>query len=136
MDNEVPIQLPDQPIAEPNLNLDHEIELGEMVIEAFQRSNGIRGIVVWIDPMNAETISDDGENAGMGMELPNLDVTEDVDYEKTMVEMFENGHTPLYQGCSISHLVVMLPLFNLCTTHGVSNTFIDQFFSLLKVDLL
>jgi hypothetical protein len=24
----------------------------------------------------------------------------------------------------------------LCTTHGVSNTFIDQFFSLLKVDLL
>jgi len=69
-------------------------------------------------------------------ELPNhLDVEQEAKYEKTMVEMFHEAHTPLYAGCSTSYLATILLLLNLIITHGVSNTFVNELFTLLKCDL-
>jgi hypothetical protein len=49
--------------------------------------------------------------------------------------MFQEACTPLYEGCLASHLTAILLLLNLMTTHGVSKTFVDEFFALLKIDL-
>lgn len=71
----------------------------------------------------------------LSMELPNLETEDDVDYEKNMVEMFQDAQTSFYEGCPTSCLVTILLLLNLCITHGVNSTFIDELLYLPKVDL-
>jgi hypothetical protein len=52
-----------------------------------------------------------------------------------MAKMFKEAQRPLYEGCPTNHLTAILLLFNLVTTCGVSNTFVDELFTLLRVDL-
>jgi hypothetical protein len=49
--------------------------------------------------------------------------------------MYQEAHTPLYKGCPTNHLVAILLLFNLITTHGVNNLFVDELFALLRLNL-
>ncbi len=49
--------------------------------------------------------------------------------------MFQDAQTPLYEGCPTSHLATIFMLLNLLTTHGVSNAFVNELFTLLKVDI-
>ncbi len=41
----------------------------------------------------------------------------------------------MYEGCPISRLTTILLLFNLSSTHGVTNMFVDELFSLLRLHL-
>jgi hypothetical protein len=50
--------------------------------------------------------------------------------------MFTKTLTPLYEGSSTSMLSTTLLLLNLRTIHGVSNSFMDELFSLLQKELL
>jgi hypothetical protein len=59
----------------------------------------------------------------------------EVDHERTKVKMYKKAQTPLYEGCPNSRLASILLLLNLVTTHGVSNTFVDELFTILWVDL-
>jgi hypothetical protein len=49
--------------------------------------------------------------------------------------MLKDVQTPLYEGCPTSRLATILLLLNLCNTHGISNMFVDEFFSLLRFNL-
>jgi hypothetical protein len=49
--------------------------------------------------------------------------------------MFQDAQTLLYEGSPTSHLATIFMLFNLLITHGVSNAFANELFTLLKVDL-
>jgi hypothetical protein len=53
---------------------------------------------------------------------------------QNMDDMFQEAHTPLFQGCPTNRLARILSLFNLVTMHGVSNALVDKLFSLLKID--
>jgi hypothetical protein len=48
-----------------------------------------------------------------------------------MEELLTKAKTPFYDGCSTSMLVATLLLLNLNTVHVVSNTCMDELFSLL-----
>jgi hypothetical protein len=52
-----------------------------------------------------------------------------------MSEMIQEAHTPHYEGCPTSCLATILLLLNTLTTHGVSNTFVDELFTLLTFSL-
>jgi hypothetical protein len=52
-----------------------------------------------------------------------------------MSKLFHKACIPLYEVCPTNCLDGIILLFNLITTHGVSNTFVDEFFPLLKFDL-
>jgi hypothetical protein len=64
------------------------------------------------------------------MNFPNLGRNANGDYENTMTNMWKEAQIPLYEGCPINCLATILLLLNVCTTHGVSNAFVDEFFSL------
>jgi hypothetical protein len=49
--------------------------------------------------------------------------------------MYQEAHTSLYGECPTSHLVAIMLLLNLITTHGVNNLFVDELFALLRLDL-
>jgi hypothetical protein len=49
--------------------------------------------------------------------------------------MFQETQTPFYKICLISHLIAILLLMNLVITYGVTNVFVDELFTLMKVDL-
>ncbi len=49
--------------------------------------------------------------------------------------MLKDAQTSMYEGCPISCLATILLLLNLCNTHGISNMFVDEHFSLLRLDL-
>jgi hypothetical protein len=57
-------------------------------------------------------------------------------HEVVMEAMIIKTSTPLYEGSSTSMLAAMLLLLNLRTVHGVNNVFMDEFFSLLRKELL
>jgi len=57
------------------------------------------------------------------------------DHEKAEVEMLKEAQTSLYEGFPISYLASILLMLNLVCTHGVRNAFMDELFTLLKVDL-
>ncbi len=63
-----------------------------------------------------------------------MDLDHDDDYDETMSNMFRKAQT-LYEGCPTNCLATILLLLNLCSTHGVNNMFVDELFSLLKLDL-
>ncbi|CAM6026736.1 unnamed protein product [Sphagnum balticum] len=123
-----------------------------MVVEALgrfdheiHRTNG-RGLARHERGTFGDGSSDDGEKnvesrngediGDLDDELPNhLDVEQEAKYEKTMVEMFQEVRTPLYVKCLTSHPATILLLLNLITTHGVSKTFANELFTLLKCDL-
>jgi hypothetical protein len=46
-----------------------------------------------------------------------------------MFEMIQEAHTQLHEGCPTSCLVAILLLLKTLTTHGVSNTFVDELFT-------
>jgi hypothetical protein len=52
-----------------------------------------------------------------------------------MFEMFQEVRTPLYEGCPTNRLIAMLLLLNTITTHGVSNIFANEPFTLFKSNL-
>ncbi len=52
-----------------------------------------------------------------------------------MSKMIQEARTPLYEGCPTNRLAAILLLMNTLTTHGVSNTFVDELFIMLKSDL-
>jgi hypothetical protein len=52
--------------------------------------------------------------------------------EAFMEALFAKVRIPLYEGCSTSMLSTMLLLLNLNIVHNVSNTFMDELFSLFK----
>ncbi len=54
----------------------------------------------------------------------------EADHERTKVKMYKS-----YEGCPNSRFASILLLLNLISTHGVSNTFVDELFTLLWVDL-
>jgi hypothetical protein len=64
-----------------------------------------------------------------------MDMEQEVDYEIIMSNMLKDAQTPLYEGCPTSCLATILLLLNLCNTHGINNMFVDEFFSLLRLDL-
>jgi hypothetical protein len=67
-------------------------------------------------------------------DLPNLELEQE-NYKTIMAKMFKEAWKLLYEGCPISRLIAILLLLNLVTTHGVNNTFVDELFTLLRVDL-
>jgi hypothetical protein len=56
-------------------------------------------------------------------------------HEALMEAMLTKASTLLYEGSSIKMLSTLLLLLNLRTIHGVSNSFMDEFFSLLRKEL-
>ncbi len=62
-------------------------------------------------------------------ELLDLELEQD-NYKILMAKMFQEAGMPLYEGCPTSHLTAILLLPNLVTTHEVSNTFVDELFTL------
>ncbi len=78
---------------------------------------------------------EDGENNVIDFDFEAMDMEQEVDYEITMSDMFKKTQTPLYEGCPTSHFASILLLLNLCNTHGINNIFVDEFFSLLRLDL-
>jgi hypothetical protein len=56
--------------------------------------------------------------------------------EALMEIMFTKASTPLYEGSSTSMLSTTLLLLNLRIIHGISNSFMDELFSLLRKELL
>ncbi len=88
------------------------------------------------DQFNNVDHHDGEDNVDMDDEILNKwDVEQEEKYDKTMVEMFQEAHTPLYQGCSTIRLATILLLLNLITTHGVNNTFLNKIFTLLRIEL-
>jgi hypothetical protein len=69
------------------------------------------------------------------MNLPNLGPNTEGDYKNTMTNMWKEAQIAFYEGCPINRLVTIPLLLNVCTMHGVSNAFVDELFSLLKLDL-
>jgi hypothetical protein len=120
--------------------LDQDIQLGKMLINAFQRYDELRqnidannGIIHGRGLGGGE--KEDGENNATNFDFEAMDMEQEVDYETIMSNMLKDVQTPLYEGCPISHLATILLLLNLCNTHGINNMFVDKFFSLLKLDL-
>jgi hypothetical protein len=64
-----------------------------------------------------------------------MELEHDDDYDETMSNMFRKAQTSLYEGGATSHFANILLLLKLCNTHGVNNMFMDELFSLLKLDL-
>jgi hypothetical protein len=61
----------------------------------------------------------------------------DAPHDEVMMEaLFSKATTPLYKGCSISMLSTTLLLLSLNIVHGVTHTFMDELFSLLRKKLL
>jgi hypothetical protein len=69
------------------------------------------------------------------VEFKDMDMEHEVDYDSIMANMFKEAKILLYEGCPTSHLATILLLLNVCNTHGVSNMFVDELFSLLRLDL-
>ncbi len=55
------------------------------------------------------------------------------DHEKAEVEMLKEAQTSLYEGFPISYLASIVLMLNLVCT-PVRNAFMDELFTLLKVD--
>jgi hypothetical protein len=84
-------------------------------------------------PRSSQGLEDIGNNEN---DLPNSNTKHASEYHETsMLEMFQEACIPLYEGCLVSCLIVVLLSLNLMTTHGVNNTFADEFFALIKIDL-
>lgn len=110
--------------ANPNIRMDQHIELGRMVVEAFGRCDELQGNI-------ANVKNKDGGNGAFNLDFVDVEV----DHERTEVKMYKEAQTPLYEGCFNSQLPSILLLLSLVSTHGVSNTFVDELFTLLWVDL-
>lgn len=121
------------------MGLDQDVEMGRMLIEAFQRFDELRGSFGWGNANTKKGCGDgdyiDGENNATNEEPPNLDVGPEVDYEKETSNMFQEAQTTFYKLCSISRFIAILLLMNLVITYGASNVFVDELFTLMKVDL-
>lgn len=119
--------------------LDQDAEMGIMLIETFQRFDELRGSFGRGNANMERGCGDgnyiDGENNGANEELPDLDLGSKVDYEKATSNMFQEVQTPHYKKCPTSHLIAILLLMNLVAKDGVGNAFVDELFTLLKVDL-
>ncbi len=112
------------------MGLDQDVEMGRMLIEAFQRLNELKGNSKQgsIRPKRKRGDGDyiEGEDNVANEELPYLDLGLKVDYEKVTLNMFQEAQTPLYKGCLISRLIAILLLMNLIITYGVINAFVDE----------
>jgi hypothetical protein len=78
---------------------------------------------------------EDGKINVTNVEFEPMDMEHEVDYHCTMANMFKELKTIFYEGCPTSHLATILLLLNVCNTHGISNMFVDELFSLLRLDL-
>ncbi len=119
--------------------LDQDVEMGRMLIETFQRFDELRGSSKRGNASVERGCGDgdyiDGDNNAANEELPNLDLGLEVDYEKATSNMFQEVQTLLYKRCPTSRLIAILLLMNLVSIYGVSNVFVAELFTLLKVDL-
>jgi hypothetical protein len=112
-----------------------------MLIDTFQRCDELRqnineqvGTFHGSQPTDGEPFDGDN-NVGDDFDLESMDLDHDDDYDETMSNMFREVQTPLYEGYPTSCLATILLLLNLCRTHGVNNMFVDELFSLLRLDL-
>jgi hypothetical protein len=122
-------------------SMDQNIQSKRMLIDTFQRCaelrqniNGQARTFHGSQPTDGEPFDGDN-NVGDDFGLESMDLNHDDDYDETMSNMFREVQTPLYEGYPTSRLATILLFLNLCKTHGVNNMFVDEFFSLLRLDL-
>jgi len=99
-----------------------------MIVEAFAIVNGLQHVCEEhnaLDNQPLEGLTDDIN-----------DIPPQKHHEALMETMFTKALTLLHEGSSTSMLLTLLLLLNLKTIHGVSNSFMNELFSLLRKELL
>jgi hypothetical protein len=134
--------------------VDVEVDTREMLNDVFQSTDDPVDLEerVWDEVMVAFTAadraheessqgggsSDDDDSAPMGMEEPTRDTN-------TVEGQFEDSFDPqpledaleyLYSEARYTKLAATILLMNLCTVHGISNSFTNEFFAILHGHLL
>ena len=61
---------------------------------------------------------------------------EDSHVDENMEEWLKQSQVPLYQGSKLSALACVLVLMNLAHLHNVSNSFMDELFAFMRLDML
>ena len=103
--------------------LDEEFDFNRMTREWFQKVDERRENLF---------VNDDIDEDG------NTDDAEDIDHtvNEDMDEWLKESQVPLYPGSKLSSLACVLVLMNLAHLHNVSNSFMDELFSFMRLDML
>jgi hypothetical protein len=141
-------------IEHDRVNVDEQVETRRMVDNTFQQDCGHLDLEerVWdvaveafamADAVHEQCFQDGDEERGEDMHDDGLDEAvgeSDADVNDTNAgidpRMLEEAIKPLYRGARCTELAATILLMNLCTVHGVSNSFVEELFSLMHSHLL
>jgi hypothetical protein len=141
------------PAAPKHIDMDAQVDTQGMLQGAFQQADTdypmedkVRDKAL-MEFTTADTVSEECRNSSSDAEVEATDYggdepdVEEQNHEGAEDSNFdphalEDAMTPLYDGAKCSKLAATILLMNLCTVHGISNSFAEELFTILNVHIL